>query len=153
MSIADTLCIFTDMSNWYERAKKRLRAINRTQDEMAEAIGVTRGAIGHWLSGRREPNVSDFAKIATYLETTTSQLLAEDIQQGEDRPMEDNHYKALSADIREIIDLLVKTSPKDRQVIRQMLEALPRTVDEPKWEGELDSEPVRKSETGNGNNH
>lgn len=28
-----------------------------SQDEMAERLGVTQGAIGHWLTGRREPKL------------------------------------------------------------------------------------------------
>lgn len=34
-----------------------------TQERLAERIGKTQGAIGHWLNGRREPGLDDIAAI------------------------------------------------------------------------------------------
>ncbi|WP_149807292.1 helix-turn-helix domain-containing protein, partial [Salmonella enterica] len=41
---------------WNELAKARMKQIGLTQDKLAEALGKTQGAIGHWLNGRREPS-------------------------------------------------------------------------------------------------
>ncbi|MGM1179030.1 helix-turn-helix domain-containing protein, partial [Serratia marcescens] len=37
-----------------------------TQERLAEHLGKTQGAIGHWLNGRREPGVDDIAKIMKF---------------------------------------------------------------------------------------
>ena len=45
------------MNTWYEQAKARMRERQISQEQMAERMGVTQGAIGHWLNGRREPKL------------------------------------------------------------------------------------------------
>lgn len=34
-----------------------------TQEQMAERLGVTQGAVGHWLTGRREPKLIDINRL------------------------------------------------------------------------------------------
>jgi SOS-response transcriptional repressor LexA len=48
---------------WNELAKARMKQIGLTQDKLAETLGKTQGAIGHWLNGRREPSIEDIASI------------------------------------------------------------------------------------------
>lgn len=45
------------MNTWNEQAKARMRERQISQEQMAERMGVTQGAIGHWLNGRREPKL------------------------------------------------------------------------------------------------
>lgn len=45
------------MSTWYKMAKQRMRERHISQEQMAERLGVTQGAIGHWLNGRRQPKL------------------------------------------------------------------------------------------------
>ena len=40
---------------WNALAKSRMKEVRMTQEALAEKLGVTQGAIGHWLNGRREP--------------------------------------------------------------------------------------------------
>jgi SOS-response transcriptional repressor LexA len=42
---------------WNALAKSRMKEIRVTQEALAEKLGVTQGAIGHWLNGRREPSI------------------------------------------------------------------------------------------------
>jgi transcriptional regulator with XRE-family HTH domain len=61
----DTICVgdFSDtdrtirrMAEWYERAKERMAELGVTQNDLMSTFGVTtRGAVGHYLSGRRDP--------------------------------------------------------------------------------------------------
>ncbi|WP_264082013.1 LexA family protein [Serratia symbiotica] len=44
-----------------------MKEISITQEKLAEHLGKTQGAIGHWLNGRREPSVDDIAKIMKFL--------------------------------------------------------------------------------------
>jgi SOS-response transcriptional repressor LexA len=48
---------------WNELAKSKMKEAGITQDRLAEAIGKTQGAIGHWLNGRRQPSVEEIASI------------------------------------------------------------------------------------------
>ncbi len=47
-----------------------------TQQDIADALGVTRGAVGHWLCGRREPTLSQFLELSDALDVSAGWLLA-----------------------------------------------------------------------------
>ncbi|GAB6263223.1 LexA family transcriptional regulator [Photobacterium sp. R1] len=49
--------------HWNELAKARMKEIGVTQEQLAEMLGKTQGAIAHWLNKRREPSISDIANI------------------------------------------------------------------------------------------
>ncbi len=52
---------------WNELAKARMKQLGITQDKLAESLGKTQGAIGHWLNGRREPSIDDIAAVMKQL--------------------------------------------------------------------------------------
>ncbi|WP_392404605.1 LexA family protein [Edwardsiella piscicida] len=54
-------------TTWHEIAKERMKALNMTQEELAESLEITKGAVSHWLTGRREPCLADLSKIFNYL--------------------------------------------------------------------------------------
>jgi phage repressor protein C with HTH and peptisase S24 domain len=56
------------MNTWYELAKARMKARKITQEILAEHLGVTQGAVAHWMGGRREPSLEVIKKILHYLE-------------------------------------------------------------------------------------
>ncbi|QYX66365.1 LexA family transcriptional regulator [Shewanella putrefaciens] len=49
--------------NWTDLVKARIKEIGMTQEKLAELIEVTPGGMGHWLNKRREPSLSQIAKI------------------------------------------------------------------------------------------
>lgn len=51
------------MKKWNELAKARMKEQRLTQEKLAEMLGVTQGAIAHWLSGRREPDLETINRI------------------------------------------------------------------------------------------
>lgn len=57
MNILNTL---PNMGDWRSRFKDYLADNQLSQSELARRISVTQGAVGHWLSGRREINLTDF---------------------------------------------------------------------------------------------
>jgi SOS-response transcriptional repressor LexA len=65
LSIAhkNTPCIIFGMSEWYEIAKKIMEAQDISQEQMAERLGVTQGAVGHWLNGKREPKLETINRL------------------------------------------------------------------------------------------
>lgn len=58
-----TLRNIAPMEKWTDLAKSKMRELKITQERLAEQLGVTQGAIGHWLSGRREPSIEVINKI------------------------------------------------------------------------------------------
>lgn len=61
---------------WYARAKKRMKEKGVTQEDLIALFGVaTRGAVGHYLNGRREPSPLSLPKLADRLEMSLDELL------------------------------------------------------------------------------
>ena len=46
---------------WNQYVREKMQAQNLRQDDIAETMGKTQGAIGHWLTGKRTPNFDDVA--------------------------------------------------------------------------------------------
>lgn len=46
-----------------------------TQQALAEAVGLTQGAVAHWESGRRQPPVAMLRKIAEALRVPVADLI------------------------------------------------------------------------------
>jgi SOS-response transcriptional repressor LexA len=62
------------MSTWATRVKSRMKALDMTQEILARKMGVTRGAITHYLTGRRVPPLSQFQKLAATLKVDPAWL-------------------------------------------------------------------------------
>lgn len=52
---------------WYDLAKSRMKDMDINQEKLAEHLGITKGAVSHWLNARREPGLEDIAKILRFL--------------------------------------------------------------------------------------
>jgi len=61
--------------NWIERARVRMKEIGLSQEMLANALGCTRGAVGHYLSGRREPSLERLGIIAETLGLDTKWMV------------------------------------------------------------------------------
>lgn len=71
MEVAQKIRIVIIMSmkqRWQDLAKSRMKEVGMTQEQLAEALGMTQGGLGHWLNGRREPNLEVIAKIFKILQ-------------------------------------------------------------------------------------
>ncbi|MEQ1977707.1 helix-turn-helix domain-containing protein [Xenorhabdus sp. SGI240] len=53
--------------NWFDMAKDQMKVLGITYDKLAEHLGITRGAVGHWLNGRREPSLKEIAAILDFI--------------------------------------------------------------------------------------
>ncbi len=62
------------MSSWSSRVKSRMKKLDMTQEELARKMGITRGAITHYLSGRRVPPLLQFQKLAAILKADPAWL-------------------------------------------------------------------------------
>lgn len=59
--------IVCPMNKWNLVAKARMKELKVTQESLAEKLGVTQGAVAHWLSGRREPDLETIGRILSIL--------------------------------------------------------------------------------------
>ncbi|EOV9070991.1 LexA family protein [Morganella morganii] len=53
--------------NWNDIVKAKMSELGVTQEQLAERLGITKGAVNHWLNLRREPSLSDIARIFSVL--------------------------------------------------------------------------------------
>ena len=61
--------------SWIDRARAQMRAHGISHQGLAEKLGCTRGAVGHYLSGRRGPSLKQLARIARALHVAPAWLL------------------------------------------------------------------------------
>ena len=62
-------------SSWTIRARAHMRDKKISQEKLASSLGCTRGAISHYLAGRRIPNLNQLEAIASCLEVHPAWLL------------------------------------------------------------------------------
>lgn len=59
---------------WVTRIKLRMKELGMTQETLALKMGVTRGAVTHYLAGRRVPPLRQFQKLAAILKADPAWL-------------------------------------------------------------------------------
>ncbi|RJT26892.1 LexA family protein [Buttiauxella izardii] len=52
---------------WYDLAKSLMKSQGVNQEQLAEHLGITKGAVSHWLNARREPSLGEISKILQFL--------------------------------------------------------------------------------------
>lgn len=63
---------------WADVAKRLMREQGITQEDLKDALGVeTRGAVGHYMTGRRDLTLVQFIKLSRRLGVSISQLVGE----------------------------------------------------------------------------
>lgn len=62
---------------WHEKVRLYLRRNGMTQDDLAESLGVSRTAVGHYLAGRRSLKYDQMVKIAALLRLRVEDLVRE----------------------------------------------------------------------------
>lgn len=63
----NTGCSISPMNDWIKAVRGAMTQQGITQDQLAERIGKTQGAVGHWLNGRREPGLADINQMLSVL--------------------------------------------------------------------------------------
>lgn len=111
--------------NWYDRAKALMKEKRVTQDDLIAVLGVkTRGAVGHYLTGRREPNGEQLKQLADKLNISIDWLLT---GKGEMRPATQTKPAPESNAVIEIRPPIIEAlewkaqSPKTRAFIEEIL--------------------------------
>ena len=64
------------MDTWIIHAKKIMRDKGITQKDIASAMGKsTRGAVGHYFTGRSKPTLNQLKSLAKYLDISLAELV------------------------------------------------------------------------------
>lgn len=99
---------------WFELAKALMREKGITYDDLAEQLSVTRGAVSHWMLGKREPSIDNISKILKFLgvqkitlDTNNSLIL---IHENEEKDIGKKHK--LTKEEEELIEIF-ESLPKD----------------------------------------
>ncbi|CCI63193.1 MULTISPECIES: helix-turn-helix domain-containing protein [Streptococcus] len=58
-----------------DRLRKQRQLNKLTQQELADRIGINRGAYSNWENGKREPSFSKLIELSKLLNTTPNYLL------------------------------------------------------------------------------
>jgi transcriptional regulator with XRE-family HTH domain len=75
---SDTMRIICHMNGdtWRQRTKAKMQALAVTQDDLKDVFDVTtRGAVGHYLSGRRTPSPEQLIALGRRLSMSMDELL------------------------------------------------------------------------------
>jgi transcriptional regulator with XRE-family HTH domain len=68
----------TESPRWANIATSVMKDKNITQSDLCSVFGVTtRGAVGHYLRGRRQPTLDQMLALSKYLGLTLSELVGE----------------------------------------------------------------------------
>jgi len=62
------------MSTWEDRIRTRMKELGMTQEDLAAKLGITRGAVTHYLAGRRVPPLKQFQRMAAVLKADPAWL-------------------------------------------------------------------------------
>lgn len=82
--------------NWYDIAKQRIDALGLNQEKLAEHLGVTKGAVSHWLNGRRNPSLQEIGLIFQYLGVNNASFNADgtfSVEKVSEQPIAIQQYK------------------------------------------------------------
>lgn len=94
---------------WALIAKSLMAAQGITQEQLKETLMVTsRGSVGHYLSGRREPSIDQLIRLSNRLGVTTSELLGE-------LPLTSSQHS------QEILRLFEKITPEGQRILLSMI--------------------------------
>lgn len=100
------------LDKWTDRVKGRMRAKGYTQEDVAQRISVTKGAVSHYLTGKREPGIQQIKDWARMLDMSLSEFLGDDARFYSD----EKQIKAA--------DLIKELPPEKQDIALKLLESL-----------------------------
>lgn len=62
------------MMRWNERLREKRKENSLTQEDLAQMVGCSKGAISQYETGRFEPSLKTMKKLITILNTTSDDL-------------------------------------------------------------------------------
>jgi transcriptional regulator with XRE-family HTH domain len=109
--VCQTLQMADEDDKWIVETKRLMRERKITQQQLADRLGITRGALGHWLTGKRAPRYESICDISRVLSVPVTQLTEPDADAPTPKELE------LLRDIR-LLNI------EDKNVITKLVQAL-----------------------------
>ncbi|MEA4920657.1 MAG: helix-turn-helix transcriptional regulator [Clostridiaceae bacterium] len=107
-----------------KRLKDLRKDFKETQADIANLIGITRGAYANIETGKREPDLNTIGILANHYDVTVDYLLGRtDIKK---RPTPKNGDEPLDPIIAQIMDIVCQMSPEKRSLYLENLRLLMR---------------------------
>jgi transcriptional regulator with XRE-family HTH domain len=76
--VCHTFQMTDNNDKWIAETKRIMRERKITQQELADRLGITRGALGHWLTGKRIPRYESICAMSRILGVPVTQLTEPD---------------------------------------------------------------------------
>lgn len=105
---------------WRTKLRARLEARGVTPRDLAGRLGVTTGAVSHWLTGKREPSIETIRTMVSLAGMTLDELF-----------QEPDKFLVASKDEIEVVELLRDLTPQNAEAARTMLRALAQKPADP----------------------
>lgn len=100
----------------------------RTQVEIAENIGVSKGAITEWLKGRKYPRIDKIEMLANYFGIQKSDLIEEKLTEKKEKDNDDITNAIvrmrMNDNFLDVVNSLYKLDDDKLELVRQFLHAL-----------------------------
>ncbi|MGZ3767246.1 MAG: helix-turn-helix domain-containing protein [Mucilaginibacter sp.] len=118
---------------WYDYAKGLMADKKIKQDDLLNVFNVkTRGAVGHYLSGRRTPSAEQLKSLADRLGISLDELMSGELDYTEQRPpvIDEESWKSLSPRTRAFVEEVMnkttenKIQDDDLKFLQDMLDKL-----------------------------
>ncbi|WLD56909.1 LexA family transcriptional regulator [Salinispirillum sp. LH 10-3-1] len=75
VSEAIPFCHTNRMKTWQDRIKEMMRKSGHTQYDLADALGLSQGGVGHKLNGRRDLSTEELVKLAQFFGVSVDYIL------------------------------------------------------------------------------
>lgn len=133
----DTLRIIREVV-WRDKVRRLMRAKGVTQEALMPILGVTtRGAVGHYLSGRRQMTPEQFYALTKRLGVRADELFEESASD----PAEPREAPApYTADTLRVARAIESLPPKSRVALQTVLDAFAKSAP---WDGEVERRKTR----------
>lgn len=116
--LADTLRIILGVS-WRDEVRKLMKAQGVTQDVLAPILGVTtRGAVGHYLSGRRDMTPEQFYALLKRLGVEAKDVFE----------------PSTADDTRRVVQAIQSLSPRDRAHLQAVTDSFVKSAQLIPWD-------------------
>ncbi|MEA2080548.1 MAG: hypothetical protein U9P00_11940 [Pseudomonadota bacterium] len=150
----DTGRILHRMKEWYDRCKDEMNRAGIHQEDLMPVFQVTtRGAVGHYLTGRRNPSAMQILAVAKRLGVMVEWLLTGEDPKYPIGNVAEQHaaYQNSDAATRELIDTILKSdrqgrlSPTTADILRQLVATLDGGLAKDRGYERLPKEAARKN--------
>lgn len=131
---------------------KRLRQEQGiTQEQLAEALGITSRAVSQWECARTAPDISQLPALANFFDVTTDRLLGVDISRKEDavrkiqKQVQKMNQNGEQASVIEYLREQLKIYPNEPGLLTHLASALQSFYF---YQGKADTDDLKKEKSG-----